>query len=433
MNDILNIVKIKLMKSKEAKNAGWIIGGRVAQMAISFMVSVLTARYLGPNNYGVINYATAYVTFFTSLCTLGINSIIIKNFVDHPDEQGITIGTTLVFRGISSILSSIMIIGIVSMMDKGEPTTILVTALCSFSLVFQVFDTFNYWFQSRYESKVSAKAGLVAYIITSIYKIILLVFQKDVHWFAFATSIDYIFIAILLYKSYRKSAGPKLGFNLEKGKQLLNSSYHYILSGLMVAIYGQTDKLMLKQMLDESAVGYYSLATSLNYMWVFVLQAIIDSMYPTIIKAYSENKKAFEKRNRQLYAIVIYVSIFVAIMFMIFGEFAITLLYGEEYRPAAAPLKIVVWYTIFSYLGVARNAWIVCENKQKYLKYMYMGAAVLNVLLNLVFIPLMGTTGAALASLITQISTSMIIPAMIKDFRPNVKLMVDAFLLRGIR
>ena len=62
-------------------------------MLIAFIVSIFTARYLGPSNYGLISYSAAYVAFFTSVCTLGINSVIIKDFVDYPDEQGNAIGT----------------------------------------------------------------------------------------------------------------------------------------------------------------------------------------------------------------------------------------------------------------------------------------------------------------------------------------------------
>ena len=69
----------------------------------------------------------------------------------------------------------------------------------------------------------------------------------------------------------------------------------------------------------------------------------------------------------------------------------ILILYGETYLPAVGPLRIVVWYTAFSYLGVARNAWMVCENRQKYLKYLYVSAAVLNVVLNLALIPSWGS------------------------------------------
>ena len=428
----MNWVRI-FLRNKEVNNAGWLIGGRLAQMILSFFVSVITARFLGPSNYGLINYGSAYVAFFTSICTLGINSVIIKDFLERPDEQGKTIGTAIALRLLSSALSSLMVICIVSILDHDEPTTILVTGLCSVSLIFQVFDTINYWFQSRYESKVTSIVALIAYCATSLYKIALLILNKNVLWFAFATSVDYICVAILLFIAYKKKNGPKLSFSWTKGKQLLNKSYHFILSGMMVAVYAQTDKLMLKQMLDEVSVGYYSLAASLNTMWVFILSAIIDSMYPTIMKLYQNNRKQFEKKNKQLYAIVIYISIAVAICFMFMGKSAIKILYGDAFVDAAMPLKIICWYTIFSYLGVARNAWIVCENKQKYLKYMYFSAAIINVVLNMIFIPIMGATGAALASLITQVCTSMILPCFWKDMRPNVRLMIDAFLLRGIK
>lgn len=422
-----------LLGSKEFKNASWLIAGRVIHMLLAFVISIFTTRYLGPASFGTINYATAFVAFFTSLCTLGINSVIIKDFVDNPNDQGKTIGTTLFLRLISSALSAIMIVTIVFFVDYGERETLLVTALCSAALIFQTADTINYWFQAQYKSKVTAIATLAAYIATATYRIVLLIFQKDVYWFAFATSVDYIFVAIFLFAAYKKYHGPKLSVSLSKGKYLLSKSYHYILSGMMVAIYGQVDKFMLKQMMDETVVGYYSLASSINLMWVFVLQAIIDSMYPTIISSYKQSKEEFNKKNRQLYMIVIYVSIFVAIMFVLFGKLFIRIIYGEAYLPAAEPLKIVTWYTIFSYLGVARNAWIVCENKQKYLKYMYFSAAVINVILNYFMIPVWGASGAALASLITQICTSILLPICIKDLRPNVKLMAQAFVFKGIK
>ena len=100
--------------------------------------------------------------------------------------------------------------------------------------------------------------------------------------------------------------------------------------------------------------------------------------------------------------------------------------------PAVTPLRIVVWYVAFSYLGVARDIWIVCERKQKYLKYLYVGSAALNVVLNLILIPIWGISGAALATLMTQFSTIFLFPLFIIDFRPNVRLMLDAIKLKGV-
>ena len=213
----------------------------------------------------------------------------------------------------------------------------------------------------------------------------------------------------------------------------MGSGYHYILSGMMVAIYGQTDKFMIKQMMSEADVGYYATAVTVCSMWVFVLAAIKDAMYPTILRLHKTDTAEYEKKNRQLYCIMFYVSIFVSAIFTVFGELIVKILYGSEFLPAVVPLQIITWYTAFSYLGVASNAWIVCENKQKYLKYMYIGAAVINIALNLCLIPILGVSGAALASLITQIFTSLILPLFFKDLRKNTKLMVEGILLKNIK
>ena len=357
----------------------------------------------------------------------------VKELVDNDADEGRVIGTALVLRVIASFLSAATIVLVVSIIDRDEPTTILVVALCSVGLIFHVFEVFRYWFQRRLQSKFIAIATFVAYLITAIYRIVLLALGCHVTGFALATSVDYICLAILLIVFYRKNKGPSLSFSWSYGRQLLSRSKHFILSGLMVAIYGQTDKLMLKQMLSEIDVGFYSTATAVNSMWCFILAAIIESLYPSIMEAYKANNgELFEKKNRQLYAIVFYISVAVAILFNIFAELAIGILYGNEYMPAVMPLKIVSWYTAFSYLGVARNAWIVCKNKQKHLIKIYAAASTVNVFLNFLLIPIWGASGAAVASLIAQILTGFILPYCIKDLRPNAQLISEAIFLKGI-
>lgn len=421
-----------ILKSKVTINAGWLIAGRIYHMLLTFFIGLLTARYLGPANYGLINYAAAYTTFFASFCTLGINSVIVKNFVDNPDEEGEIIGSAIVLRTVSSLLSVIMMICITLFMDKGEVTTNIVVALCSIGVLFQVMDTLNYWFQAKLQSKYAALATVISYTVVSIYKIWLLFTGKSVEWFAVSTSLDSFVVAIVLLVMYYKQNGPKFSFSVKKSKELFFSSYHFILAGLMVAIYGSTDRFMLKQMLNESEVAYYSTAVALCNTWVFVLAAIIDSMYPVILQHFGKNNGKFEQKNRQLYAIVFYMSVLASSLISVLATFIVKVLYGDAYISAADPLRIITWYTAFSYLGVARNAWMVCYNCQFYLKYLYIGAALTNVVLNVWLIPIWGASGAALASLITQISTILVFPAMIKALRPNVKLMIEAICLKSV-
>ncbi len=423
---------LSLLKNKIVKNASWIIGGRIVHMICAFIVSLLTARYLGPNNYGLINYATAYTTFFYSICTLGLNSILVKALIDEPENEGQTLGTSIVLQGLASFFSSLMIIGIVSLVDRKEPLTIIVTALCTIGLVFRMFETIRYWFQAHLLSKYSAVTSTIAYILTSAYRLILLIQAKSVKWFALATALDYFVIAILLFVFYEKCKGPKLSFSRQQTTRLLRLGAPFILAGIMVSIYGNCDKFMLKHLVDEAEVGYYSTAYSLCNTWVFILSAIIDSMYPVIMESHKKDYLLFEQQNRLMYAIVFYISIAVSIIFVIFAGPVIKILYGEAYMPAEAPLRVITWYVAFSYLGVARNAWIVSENLQKYIAPIYVGAAITNVVINYVLIPVWGATGAAVASLITQISTIFVFPLLIQPMRKNTKLLIEALMLKGI-
>lgn len=421
------------LKNKVVKNASWLIGGKLIQMFINLVVGILVARYLGPSNNGLVSYGAAYTTFFATIAALGINSVLVKEFIDHPEEEGKIIGTSLFLRVISSFLCAIAIVCFVNVVDRGEPTTIWVVSLCSLGLIFHIFEVINYWFQSKLQSKVTAIVTLIAYVITAGYRVILMLLHADVVGFAFATSIDYIAIGVMLLFAYKKHHGRTFSISLAYGRELLKKSVHFILPGVMVSIYGQTDKVMLKQMVGEAETGFYSTAVSLNAAWCFVLIAIIDSMYPSIMKAFHVDEEKFKKRNRQLYAIVFYLALIASILYTVFAELLVGVLYGEAYMPTVAPLRIITWYTAFSYLGGARNAWVVCKNRQKYLVYIYASAALANVVLNFLFIPEFGASGAAFASLITQILTILVVPFFVKGLRENAKLMIEAILLKGVR
>ena len=424
----------RLLNNKVAKNAGWLVGSKIVQMILAFFISLLTARYLGPSNYGLINYAAAYTTFFSAICSLGLNSIIVKELLDNPDQEGQVLGTAIGMKLISSFLSVLCIIGISVIFDQKDSLTVLIVILCNLGLLLQVFETVNYWFQAHLISKYTAIINLIGYTVLSGYRVYLLATAKTVQWFAVGASLDHFVIALLLVVLYSNKNSFNFSFSAKRAKDMLKKSYHFILSSLMVSVYNSTDRFMLKHMLDESVVGYYSLAVSLCTMWTFVLIAIIDSMTPDILSYFkSGNSILFEKRNMQLYAIIFYTSVFVSILFCIFGEFIIVLLYGKAYLQAINPLRASTWFVAFSYLGSARSIWIVSYGHQKYLKYIYALAAITNILLNLILIPIWGGTGAALASLITQICTSLVYPLIFKPLRSNTILMLKAISLSFLR
>ena len=353
--------------------------------------------------------------------------------MDNEDREGEILGTTIFFRICTSLISSIAITCLLYVLKEGDKVIVWVAFLQSLSLLFQSFDMIHYWYQSRLETQVSVKIQSLAYVLMAVYKIVILALGKSVEWFAFSTALEAAVVGAALVWVYNKGKGQKLSISISAGKEILKRSYHFILSGLMATIYGEMDKIMLGEMLSETAVGFYTAATKISTMWSFVLTALINSSRPVIIASKNKSSDLYIKQNKRLYAAIIWIGIAAGLGITVLGKWIIYFMYGEAYMPATSSLQISAWYTMFAMLGTARGIWVVCEDKAKYVKY-YLGiGAIINVILNYLLIPKFGPGGAAAATLATQIFTAVLAPAIFKETRIYTKYVFEAFFLKGIR
>lgn len=415
------------MKNSVFKNATWIIGCKIIQSIVGLIIGLITARYLGPSNYGVINYVMSVVAFAVPIMQLGLSHTLVKELIDNPEDEGTILGTALAFNIFSSIACMVGSVVFVMIANAGERETIIVCALYSLTLLFQATEMTQYWFQSKLLSKYPSIATLCAYIIVAIYKIYLLVTKKSILWFACSHVLDFFLISVLLIIIYKKSGGQKLRFDWEIGKELISRSKYYIIPGLMVMIFQHTDKIMLKLMLGEAETGFYSAAIACIGISGFVFAAVIDSLRPVIFEEKKKDSGMYEKRMVQLYAIITFMSLGQSIVMTLLSEPLVLLMYGKEYLRTAEILSIAVWYITFSYFGSVRNVWILAEEKQKYLLGINISGAVANIILNFCLIPVWGANGAAIASLFTQFFTNVIIGFVFKPIRYNNYLMLKSF------
>ena len=245
----------------------------------------------------VINYCAAYVAFFTSVCTLGLEGIIIKELVNHRDEEGEIVGTGILMRLAASAISIVSILVILLFMDPGNTLVLKVAFLQSLVLIFRSFELIDYWFQSYLQSKYVSILKSISYVLVAVYKVYILATNKSVEWFAFSTSLDFLLIAIMIMIAYFKRGGDKLTFSMPMAKRLIRQSYHFILSSLIVTIYSQMDKIMIGQMLNDTQVGLYSAAVTICNYWVLIPTAMINSARPTIMKKKGKETRHYIRRE----------------------------------------------------------------------------------------------------------------------------------------
>lgn len=413
-----------LQKSRVINNAKWIIVCKVIQSLLQLVIGMLCARYLGPSNYGIINYAASVVAFVFPVMQLGLQATLVQEFTEHPENEGKIMGTALVMDLASSVVCIGLVGAFVSVANYGETDTIIVCLLYSISLIFRAFELFQCWFQYKLKSKYPSIVMLCAYVVVSLYRVFLLVTSKNIFWFAVVNSVDCGIIGTALFIIYNRISTQKLSFCLKLVAELFGRSKYYILSFMMITVFQNTDHIMLKLISGDAENGFYTAAITCAVVLQFVYMAIVDSMRPVILACKKSGSPNYEKNISRLYCITTYMGLVQAVGFTIFAQLIVKILFGEQYLATVPVLRILVWYIAFSYMGTVRDIWILAEQKQSILWKINLTGALMNALINAFLIPMWGAVGAAIASLFTQIFTNFILGFIVKPLRTNNKILL---------
>lgn len=419
-----------LVSKKVFGNAAWLISEKIITMVIGVFVMAIIARFLGTENYGVYNYALAFVTIFTAISTLGLETLTIKSIVQDTDEEGTILCTSLILRVLGGGFLTFISMLIIKLLTPSDNIIHILVMIMSLTMVFKSLEVIEYWMLAYYKSKISSLIRVVTYIFSSIMKIALVYLDGNIIHLALIFLFDALIIGIALLISYFyfRTSSSKWKFKLQYAKSILSQSWFLILSGLMVSVYMQVDKIMLGTILpNKDELGIYSAATQVANMWFFIPMAIITSFNSIIFNKKKENVLEYLKLVQILYTIIAWLGIGFAIFITIFSDFLISLIFGSDYKAAANILTISIWAGIFAMLGSARSTWLISEGLQKYsVLFIGMGALV-NIILNMILIPYFGGFGAAISSLVAQVTVVLIIPYFVGKTRISSVMLINAF------
>lgn len=417
----------KVIHNRFVANTNWLLFKNIYSMVLSLVIGSLSARYLGPSNYGLIGYGASLVSLFTSVSQLGLNSIIMNELLRRPHEKGKTLGTALAMRLLASLVSFFCVLVFVSTVEPGNTVLLVITALQAFAIICNTYELLNEWFLSELQSKVYVLAASFGATIVGIWKITLLILGASVQWFAASTTIQSFVCGGIILVIFIRRKQFRLGLSFSRAKDLFGKSKHYIISCLAIALYTQMDKVMLGKMMGEREVGIYTSAITIAMLWEFVPESIINSARAVILEKKNSSNTDYLKLFQILMLVISVMGIGVGIGIQIFGKYAILILYGREYMEAVPLLKILIWSTSFAMIGTSRNIWTVAEDKNRYTKYYTIIGSVFNLVFNYFAIQLWGMVGAAIGTLLSEIVVSLGSPLLWKDTRPFVWLYVDSW------
>lgn len=396
--------------SRQAKiyigNTTWLILERVLRLGIGLFVIIYMARYLGPKQFGLLSYAIALFSIFSIVATLGLNRILVREIVNHPQERNEILGTAIMLRLLVGSILIPVIYFVADTFNAGDAITPLLAVIIGFALLFQSLYGVELWFQAEVKSRYAVVAKSVALVITATGKILLVLLGAPLIAFAFAITTEYVLGALMLVIVY-KSLGNRIRnweFRPSLAKNFLTEGWPEILAGLSTIICMRMDQIMIGHMIDAESVGIYTAASQLSEALYFIPVAVVGSTFPAILAAKEQGEHTYYRRLQQLLSGLTIYSYIVAIAVTLMSGWIISLLYGDKFSGAEDVLVIHVWTGIAVGLGIASGSWIMAEKKVILNLYRTVFAAILNIFLNYFLIQSMGITGAAVATLISLVS-----------------------------
>lgn len=416
----------KRINSKYVKNAVILMGDSVIRLLIGFVLSIFIARIFGPEKFGKINYVLAFISILQVLVIFGFDEIALKDMGLSLFPDNTIVKTVINLRWILAFFSySLGFLIFYFFLNKELIQYYLILGCELFIYIYYIY---KQWFQIKSLNKYNVLASQISFFFLSISKIIFLVFFNDLRIYSVLLVFSLFVETVVLYIFYKKFRNNEKGsFNKDYAKNLIKASLPMMLQNFAIIIYMKIDQIMIGKMLSNSAVGIYSISVTISEMVYFIPTAIVNSFYPKIADSKKNNedyKKIIEKTGQ----INVFICLLFSIFCCIFIPFFILLFYGEAYKEAAIIIQIHSWAGIFVAIGCSNSCYIIFENKQKYSFYATVFGALINVILNYLFIPIMGGKGAALATLVTQSFSSFFFYSILSDKR-FFKLRVNCLLI----
>jgi len=388
------------------------------------------ARYLGPAEFGLLNYAIAFVSLFGAVATLGLDGIVVRDIARDPDTKDAILGTAFALKLAGAVATLLLAVVSIALLRPAQHYVWLLIAVIAAGTLFQAFDAIDFWFQSQIKSKYVAYAKSLAFSAMALVKIILILIAAPLVAFAVASSVELAIGAAGLVMAYRANGDQIRAwrFCASRAKAMLNDSWPLILSGLAIYVQARIDQVMLGEMIGDAEVGQYSVAMRLIEAFTFLPMIIYSSVAPTVTQAKLRGEPYYLERLTNVYRLMFIVFLVLALPIFFFSESIVLLLYGQAYQQAGLLLSLFAIRLFFTSFAVARSLFITNESMFKHALATAIAGSLVNVLLNYWLIPIYASMGAIVASIVSFVVTIFVVDLFSPRARVNLAIMTKAII-----
>lgn len=414
---------------KAIDNTGWIFAERVLRHGIGFVVGALTARYLGPEQYGVFNYAFAFVLVFGFLGTLGLDPVAVREMVRDPPSHQHTLGTLMLMRVVGGLVMAAVIATSVILISPSDPRVWPLILAMSVAQLLLATDAIDCWFQANLASHYTVVARLVSFGAVTVLRLGLIYFEAPLIAFAWANLVETSVLLAAMLMVYQRSGQrvSRLGASLACAKSLWKNGWPLFVSAGIAGASQRLDQVLLGQLSGFVNVGAYSIAVRVIETTYILPAVIATSIFPALIKLKAGDAREYEARMQALCSAMLWLALAIAVPLSLFSGPLVRLLVGSAYDAAVTPLAILSWMPVFVFFNVVRQRWLLAEQAVSVALAVEFAGCALSILLNLLLIPKYGAAGSAMAALGGALGSTVVVAPFSGTIRRSLAMLIGGF------
>ena len=389
-----------IFRSKKTKyNFSWLVFDKFVRASLNFLLLIFLARFLGPTEFGVLNYLLALVFLFTSLSSLGINPVLTNTLIKNKRKTNNNIiSNSYILRFFSSLIGYLIFILFIIFLH-GKNFYLNYSIIIGLSIIVKSYEVLFSYFESKSLSKYIVISQTISLVIVFSLIVFFLYLELDIKYIYYCFLVDSLIILVLInIFFFKKERNFLFILDFEKIYKIIYKSFPVLLSIVSIVIYMRIDQVMINLLLSESDVGIYSVSVRIVEMFHFIPKIIMVSYLPILLISKNYNFELI-KINSLLFKLSILVIFFIIIL----SKYITSILFGEIYIESVLTTILLSLSLIFVFIGVVNEHWYISKNLQKHYALNVFIAAIINIILNYFLIPSFGIIGAAYSTILTYL------------------------------
>lgn len=393
------------LTQKVAKNTSYYTIALIIQKIISFGYFSYLAVQIGAENLGTYTFALFFTTMFAVLIDLGLANVITRETAKFQEKAGQFLSAVLAVKIPLSILTYLLVMGLINLMGNPEVTRQLVYL----TGIIMVIDSFTLTFyaiiRGFHNLKIESIGTIIFQILVAGSGITLVQLTHDVRILILAVMFGSLFNLLYSMTLLIKKLKIKLTLKVDKPllKTLMIITIPFALAGIFTRVYGYIDSVFLHQFISDEAVGYYSIPYKITFALQFIPLAFIAALYPAFSTFFVQSREMLKMTFQKSIIYLAIIAVPISLGIISIADKVMIHVYSKEYLASIIPLQILIASLPFLFINFPLGALLNACNRQIRNTVNIGIVMVINIILNLILIPKYSVIGAAIASTISTL------------------------------